>query len=98
MRGKSRFSKLIKQTAEQRTIRLWDFSVRNAAREIQFINKRRKSGGFYASEEELREIIDYAYPTALEKASLEAFEGVHTEKELEAMVDPQNIKDKGWHW
>ncbi len=85
---------LIKQTVEQRTTRSWDFSVRNAAREVQYINKRRKSGGFYASEEELKEVIDYAYPTALDKASLEALEGMHTEKELEAMIDPQKIKEK----
>lgn len=83
---------LIKQSAEQRTTRSWDFSIRNAVREIRYVNKRRKSGGYYASEAELRELIDEAYPAAIDKASLEAFEGMHTETELEAMIDVARIK------
>ena len=83
---------LIKQSAEQRTTRSWDFSIRNAAREIKHINKRRKSGGYYASEGELRELIEEAYPSAIDKASLEAFEGIHTEPELSAMIDVPQIK------
>ena len=83
---------LIKQSAEQRTTRSWDFSVRNAAREIKYVNKRRKSGGHYASEEELRELIDEAYPSAIDKASLEAFEGMHRDTELEAMIDVAQTK------
>jgi hypothetical protein len=40
---------LIKQTAENRTTRSWDISIRNAAIEIQEKNKRRKAGGSYLS-------------------------------------------------
>lgn len=83
---------LIKQTAEQRTTRSWDFSIRNAAREIKYINKCRKSGGYYASEEELQELIEEAYPSAIDKASIEAFEGLHSESELEAMIDVDKVK------
>ena len=83
---------LIKQQAEKRTTRSWDFSIRNAVREVQYINNRRKAGGTYASREEIKEIIDYAYPTAIEKASLEAFEGIYTEKELEKMIKPKQIR------
>jgi hypothetical protein len=89
---------LIKQEAEQRTTRSWDFSVRNAAREIKYVNKRRKSGGYYASEEELQELIEEAYPTAIDKASLEAFEGMHTEAALEAMIDVAQIKAQALAW
>ena len=85
---------LIKQSAEQRTTRSWDFSIRNAAREVKYINKRRKSGGYYASEIELRELIEEAYPTAIDKASLEALEGAYTETQLEAMIDVAQIKAK----
>lgn len=85
---------LIKQSAEQRTTRSWDFSVRNAAREIRFVNKRRKSEGYYASATELRELIEEAYPTAIDKASLEAFEGIYTEAQLEEMIDVAQIKSK----
>ena len=85
---------LIKQSAEQRTTRSWDFSIRNAAREVKYINKRRKAGGHYASENELREMVDEAYPMAIDKASLEALEGMHSEQELEAMIDVAAIKEQ----
>lgn len=38
---------LIKQTAEQRTTRSWDLSIRNAVRQIARTNLRRKTGGAY---------------------------------------------------
>jgi len=85
---------LIKQEAEKRSTRSWDFSIRNAVREIKYINNRRKAGGTYASRKEIEEIIEYAYPTAIEKASLEAFEGMHTEKELEKLIKPKKIKQQ----
>ena len=85
---------LIKQEAEKRTTRSWDFSIRNALREIKYINHRRKAGGTYAGRKEIEEIIEYAYPTAIEKASLEAFEGMYTEKELEKLIKPKKIKQQ----
>ncbi|MGB3588730.1 MAG: DUF29 family protein [Tunicatimonas sp.] len=83
---------LIKQSAEQRTTRSWNFSIRNAAREIKYVNKRGKSGGYYASEAELKELIEEAYCTAIDKASLEAFEGIYTEVQLEDMIDVAQVK------
>ena len=83
---------LIKQAAEQRTTRSWDFSVRNAAREIRYVNKRRKSGGYYASEQELGELVEEAYAAAIDKASLEAFEGMYSEQELEARIEVDTVK------
>ena len=83
---------LIKQSAEQRTTRSWDFSVRNAAREIKYVNKRRKSGGYYATAQELRELVEEAYAAAIDKASLEAFEGMYSEQELEARIEVDTVK------
>lgn len=78
---------LIKQSAEQRTTRSWDFSIYNATKEIRRVNKRRKSGGYYATEDELREIFLDAFDTAIKKAALEAFEGQYKEEELRLKVD-----------
>ena len=43
---------LIKQSAEQRTTKSWDVSIENSADRINRINKRRKSGGYYARKSE----------------------------------------------
>ena len=56
---------LIKQTAEQRTTRSWDVSIRNALRQIVRINKRRKAGGWYLTDEELNTALEEAYESAL---------------------------------
>jgi hypothetical protein len=82
---------LIKKHAERRTTRSWEYSIWNASRQIQRVNKRRKSGGFYLSEQELREVMAEAYPDALKRAALEAFEGQHTEIQLEAMIDREQL-------
>ncbi|WP_414530449.1 DUF29 family protein [Nodularia chucula] len=81
---------LIKQQAEHRTTRSWDVSIRNCVREIQIKNKRRKSGGYYLTSEELRLIFEEAYPSALDNASLEVEEGRYEVEELESKVD-QNV-------
>ncbi len=85
---------LIKQEAEQRSTRSWDFSIYNATKEIRRVNKRRKSGGHYANEEELREILADAFDTAIKRAALEAFEGQYTEDELALKIEPDRIKKK----
>ena len=82
---------LIKQAAEQRTTRSWDFSIYNATKEIRRVNKRRKVGGCYATEAELKEILADAFDTAIKKAALEAFEGQYTETEIAAKIDANSI-------
>ena len=85
---------LIKQDAEQRTAGSWDRSIFNSVDNINRTNKRRKSGGYYALGEALREIVDEAYPRAIREASFEAFEGKMTAQQLEDKVDSEKIKLK----
>ncbi len=85
---------LIKQQAEQRSTRSWDFSIFNSIFEIQKVNKRRKAGGYYLNSNELQEIITEVYPVALKKAALEAFEGQYTTAQLAEQVDSDSIKSK----
>jgi hypothetical protein len=82
---------LIKEKAEHRTTRSWEFSIRNAIREIYRTNRRRKSGGFYVSQEEIVEILEEAYQPALEKAAFEVFEGQYDDKQLGLKVDKTKI-------
>jgi hypothetical protein len=85
---------LIKQEAEKRSTRSWEFSIYNASKEIRRVNKRRKSGGCYANEEELKEILNDAFDTALKKAALEALEGIYTDNELKEKIEEDQIKSK----
>jgi len=85
---------LIKQHAEQRSTRSWEFSIFNAVFEIQKVNKRRKSGGYYLKEHELQEIIAEVYPLAIKKAALEAFEGQYTASQLAEQVDKTQIESQ----
>jgi hypothetical protein len=78
---------LIKQQAEKRTTRSWDVSIRNSVRQIQRSNKRRKANGNYLTPEELQETLLDAYKSALDKAALEAFEGIYEAEAIAAMVD-----------
>jgi hypothetical protein len=84
---------LIKQQAEKRTTRSWDVSINNSVREIKRTNKRRKSGGYYASQDELIETIDEAFEAAIERAALEAFEGRHDKDELNQIIDEKKVKE-----
>lgn len=83
---------LIKQHAEKRFTRFWEISMRNSVRAIKRSNKRRKGGGYYLTEDELRETIDEIYETALDRASLEAFEGQYDEVRLAQIIDEKKIK------
>ena len=85
---------LIKQAAEKRTTKSWEVSIKNSVERINRINKRRKSGGYYAKQEDLQEIINDAIAPALRNASLEAFEGNCSEQEIWEMVDMNSIKDQ----
>ncbi|HXG19792.1 MAG TPA: DUF29 family protein [Methylomirabilota bacterium] len=82
---------LIKQAAEQRTTRSWDVAIRNSLRQIVKINKRRKAGGWYLTNEELQAALREAYDPALDSASLEAFEGKHSAEELGSMINKTEI-------
>ena len=86
---------LIKQDAEKRTTRSWNASIRNSVYRINYVNKRKKAGGYYLSKEELEQIVAEAFPTALLRASLEAFEGQYDEIELGAKIDEAQIKSEG---
>ena len=83
---------LIKQHAEKRSVRSWEISIRNSIRAIERSNKRRKAGGCYLTKDELQEAIDEIYQTALDMASLEAFEGQYDELELATKIDEKQIK------
>jgi len=87
---------IIKQEAENRTTSSWNRSIYNSIKYINKTNKRRRSGGYYASDEVLKEIIDEAYDHALSEASFEAFEGQFSSKELATKVNPEQIKQKAF--
>lgn len=82
---------LIKQAAEKRTTPSWNLSIDNAVKEIQRTNKRRKTGGYYLTPEELRETLEDAYDLGLKGAAKEAFEGKYEAKELAEIVDQTAI-------
>ena len=82
---------LIKQAAEQRTTRSWDASVKHSIYLINRVNKRRKAGGWYMSDEELLETLDEAFSLALSQAALEAFGGVYSDQELLHKLDKTSI-------
>ncbi len=82
---------LIKQQAENRTTRSWDVSIRNSVREIQRENKRRETGGYYLTAEELLETLQEAYLNAIDEASLEVEEGRYQPEELEQLVHQEEI-------
>ncbi len=86
---------LIKQQAEKRSTRSWEVSIKNAVRQIQRTNKRRKTGGNYLKPAELRETLEDAYGSALRQASLEAFEGKYEAKELGEIVNKTAIIEQG---
>ncbi len=82
---------LIKQQAEKRTTRSWNLSIRNATHDIMRSWKRRKSGGYYLTEQELRAAIGEAFDYALGRAAVEAFGGSYSEKQLAGMIEPDRI-------
>ena len=85
---------LIKQQIENRSTRSWDVSIRNSVLEIQGLNKRPKSRGFYLDSEDLRQALEEAYPQAINKASLEVEEGRYEIRELEQEVNQAEILNR----
>ncbi|MEM6613729.1 MAG: DUF29 family protein [Cyanobacteria bacterium P01_C01_bin.72] len=83
---------LIKQEAEQRTTSSWNRSIYNSVKYINKTNKRRRSGGYYANNDTLQQIVDEAYEHAITEASFEAFEGKLNPEELSEKVSPDRIK------
>ncbi len=83
---------LIKQEAEHRTTSSWNRSIYNSVKYINKTNKIRRSGGYYASNDMLQQIVDEAYEHALTEASFEAFEGKMNPGELGEKINPDRIK------
>jgi len=86
----------IKQAAERRTTRSWDFSIAEAARRIAKVDKRRKSGGWYLPTEELQEALANEYEAALRRATLEVHAGLHTPEQLATLVDRHTVLTVAW--
>lgn len=85
---------LIKQQAENRSTRSWEVSIRNSVLKIQGLNKRRKAGGVYLPLEELRLALEEAYTQAINEASLEVEAGRYEAKELEQVVNQEEILNR----
>ena len=85
---------MIKQQVENRSTASWEVSIRNSIRAIQKKNKRRKAGGYYLTPEELRIALEEAYPDAIDRASLEVEEGRYLPKELEQLVNREDLLDR----
>lgn len=94
MEEMSRDDKSNEINAENRSTRSWDVSVRNAVRAILRSNKRRRAGGYYLSEGEFMDMIEDAYEAALDRASLEVFEGMYDTPEIGKRVDKNDIRKK----
>ncbi len=87
---------LIKKEAEQRTTRSWDFSIYNSVTQIAITNKRRKAGGVYVPPDEMRGIaLAEAYPLALKRAAMEAFEGQFSETD-ERKAEPERVRERAF--
>ncbi len=85
---------LIKQQVENRSTGSWEVSIRNSVLEIQELNQRPKSKGFYLDLEDLRLTLEKAYRQAINKASLEIDGERYEVRELEQMVDREEILDR----
>ena len=85
---------LMKQQAEKRSTKSWETSIFNAAKQIQRSNTRRKAGGEYLTQAELRETLEDAYESGLKQSALEAFEGRYEASEIAAMIDRPAIIDQ----
>jgi hypothetical protein len=88
---------LIKQEVEKRSTRSWEFSIRNAVREIRKTNKRRKAGGYYLTGGEIMDILSDAWDAAVDRAALEAFEGQHDSKWICERVNREEIIQKAYN-
>lgn len=81
----------IKQVVEGRSTKSWDVSIRHALRQIAGVNKRRQAGGWYLGEENLSALLAETYESALDWASLEVHEGIHSTAELACRHDQEAL-------
>ena len=85
---------LIKQQAEQRCPRSWEVSIKEALRQINRTNSRRKAAGVYLSREELQSELEDVYDLALERAALEAFGGVYSVEDIATHVSRAQVLEE----
>jgi hypothetical protein len=85
---------LIKQQAEQRSTRFWEVSIKEALRQIQRTNTRRKAGGVYLQRDELLEELEDVYDLALERAALEAFGGIYEAADIASRLSRQEVLER----
>jgi hypothetical protein len=85
---------LIKQQAEQRRTRSWEVSIKEAVRQINRTNSRRKAAGVYLSREELWSELADVYDLALERAALEAFGGVYAAEDIATRVSRTQVLEE----
>jgi len=85
---------LIKQQAEQRSTRSWEVSIKEALRQIQRTNTRRKAGGVYLQRDELLEELEDVYDLALERAALEAFGGIYEAADIASRLSRQEVLER----
>jgi hypothetical protein len=85
---------LIKQQAEQRSTRSWEVSIKEALRQIQRTNTRRKAGGVYLERDELLEELEDVYDLALERAALEVFGGIYEAADIASRLSRQEVLER----
>ena len=85
---------LIKQQAEQRRTRSWEVSIKEALRQINRTNSRRKAAGVYLSREELQSELEDVYDLALERAALEAFGGLYSVEDIATRVSRTQVLEE----
>jgi len=85
---------LIKQQAEQRRTRSWEVSIKEALRQINRTNSRRKAAGVYLSREELQSELEDVYDLALERAALDAFGGVYSVEDIATRVSRAQVLEE----
>lgn len=78
---------MIKQAAEQRSIRSWGYAMEEALDRIAHTNQRRRAGGYYLDDDALELALTEAWPSALRRAAQEAFGGVYGVEDLATRVD-----------
>ncbi|HBK98482.1 MAG TPA: hypothetical protein DD001_14765 [Microcoleaceae bacterium UBA10368] len=61
-----------------------------------YSNKCRKAGGVYLPLEDLRLALEEAYPQAINEASLEVEEGRYDAKELETLVNEEEVINRAF--
>jgi hypothetical protein len=85
---------LMKQQAGQRSTRSWEVSIKEALRQIQRTNTRRKAGGVYLGRDELLEELEDVYDLALERAALEAFGGIYEAADIASRLSRQEVLER----